>query len=349
MTADNGGIDTPNRPVRLALFGAGRIGAVHAHNVSAMPGVELRHVVDPTPAGAALAHTLATRHSDAKMALNDDALDGVLICSSTDSHAELIIAAAERGLAVFCEKPVSLDFRTVVRVTEAVEQFGIRCMLGFQRRYDPDFRTVRQRIQSGRSGQLEQLIMHTRDPAPPSIDYVRRSGGMLQDQAIHDFDQARYMCGEEIVRVFAVGNCQIEPAIGAAGDIDTLMVVMTTASGCMIQMANSRRGPLGYDQRLEAHCSHEVLFIDNGADSNVRIASAEGALTAPPKDYFITRFASAYSAEMEAFLTWLRGGPAPLATIRDGLEAQRLAEASLQSIISGLPVELTPGWQLQGE
>lgn len=133
-----------------------------------------------------------------------------------------LLAAAERGLAVFCEKPISLDWPTVAGVTDAVEASGIRCMLGFQRRYDPNFRAVRDRIASGKSGRLEQLVMHTRDPGPPPIDYVRRSGGMLRDQVIHDFDQARYMCGEEIASIYAFGNCQIGPAIGEAGDIDTL-------------------------------------------------------------------------------------------------------------------------------
>ena len=329
---------------RLAVFGAGRIGAVHAMNATAIPGVEVVHLVDPVADCDALAARIGARRSDAHDALSDD-LDGIVICSSTDSHAELLLAAAERGLAVFCEKPISLDWPTVARVTEAVEASGIRCMLGFQRRYDPNFRAVRDRIASGQSGRLEQLVMHTRDPGPPPIGYVRRSGGMLRDQAIHDFVQARYMCGEEIATVFAVGNCQIDPAIGEAGDIDTLAVTMLTESGRMVTMTNNRRSPLGYDQRLEAHCAAEVLFIDNRPQTDVRIAGPSGQLTAPPMDYFIARFEAAYRAEMEAFAAWLQGGPAPLAGIRDGYEAQRLAEAAIASIATGQPVDLRGGWQ----
>lgn len=330
--------------LRLAIFGAGRIGTVHARNAAAIDGVDVAYVVDPTADVSVLAGSIGAVQASAEAVFADREMDGILICSSTDTHAELLLAAAERGLAVFCEKPISLDFPTVEAVTAAVEASGIACMLGFQRRYDPDFRAVRDRIRSGQSGRLEQLVMHTRDPSPPPISYIRRSGGMLRDQAIHDFDQARYMTGEEIVTVHAMGNCQIDPEIGEAGDIDTLTVSMTTATGRMVLMANSRRGPLGYDQRLEAHCANEVLFIDNGTRSNVRIAKSSGALTAPPQDYFISRFEQAYRDEIIAFVAYLRGGDSPLAGIRDGFEAQKLAEAALASIRTGQPIQLTPDW-----
>ena len=344
---DESGSDE-QRPIRLAIFGAGRIGRVHARNAAAMAGVVVVHLVDPAPEAAGFAQSLGARLSETGDVFGDKTLDGVVICSSTDTHADLLSRAAEYGLAVFCEKPISLDFGTTERVTRLVKAAGIPCMLGFQRRYDPNFRSVRERIASGVSGRLEQLVMQTRDPAPPSIDYVRRSGGMLRDQAIHDFDQARYMSGEEIVSVYATGHCQIDPAIGAEGDIDSLLVSMVTASGTQIQMINSRRGPLGYDQRLEAHCAGEVLFIDNRPQSDIRIAGPKGSLSAPPQDYFITRFESAYRAEMEAFVAHLRGGPPPLAGIADGYQAQRLAEAALASIRTGRPIALDAGWTPEG-
>lgn len=330
--------------IRIAVFGAGRIGAVHARNAAALPDVEVAHLVDPGTDATALAREIGAQVGTAAGTLADAELDGIVIASPTDSHAELLLAAAERGLAVFCEKPVSLDFPTVVRVTQAVEAAGIPCMIGFQRRYDPNFRAVRERIASGVSGPLEQLLMQTRDPAPPPRAYVARSGGMLRDQAIHDFDQARYMLGEEIASVHAVGGALFDEGIAAEGDIDSLMVVMVSASGRMVQMANNRRSPLGYDQRLEAHCAREVLFVDNRPATDIRIAGPEGARTAPPMDYFISRFAEAYRAEMAAFAALIREGTPPLATIRDGLEAQRLAEAARVSIRTGRPVALTPGW-----
>jgi myo-inositol 2-dehydrogenase/D-chiro-inositol 1-dehydrogenase len=334
---------------RLAVFGAGRIGAVHAQNAAAIDGVEIVHLVDPVADCDALASRTGARRSTSTEALADGSLDGIVIASSTDTHAELLLAAAERGLAVFCEKPISRDFPTVERVAAAVEAAQIACMLGFQRRYDPNFRAVRDRIASGVSGRLEQLVMHTRDPAPPPVSYVVRSGGMLRDQAIHDFDQARYMTGEEIASVYAVGSCQIDPAIGAAGDIDSLAVTMLTASGRMVQMTNSRRGPLGYDQRLEAHCAGETLFIDNRPQTDIRIAGPSGAVSAPPMDYFIARFEAAYRAEMAAFVALLREGTPPLAGIRDGAEAQRLAEAAIVSIRTGAPVKVSADWRPEAE
>ncbi|MFV0359328.1 Gfo/Idh/MocA family oxidoreductase [Tropicimonas sp.] len=333
--------------IALAVFGTGRIGQVHARNIAALPGVRLKYVVDPVASAARdeLAAGLGAQVAAPDTVFADPDVDGVVIASPTDTHAGLLLDAVTAKMAVFCEKPVSLDFPTVAGVTTQVEASGVPVMLGFQRRYDPNFRTVRDRIAAGTSGRLEQLVMHTRDPGPPPVSYVRVSGGMLRDQAVHDFDQARYMTGEEIASLYAIGNCQIDPDIGAAGDIDSLMVTMLTASGRMVQMSNNRRGPLGYDQRLEAHCAREVLFIDNRPQNDLRIAGPEGALSAPPMDYFIARFEAAYRNEMIAFVEMIRNGTPPLAGIRDGLEAQRLAEAALVSIATGAPVALSPDWQ----
>ena len=331
----------------LAVFGTGRIGQVHARNLASLPGVRLKYLVDPfaNPARDDLAARTGASVAGANEVFADPDVAGVVIASSTDTHAGLLLDAVAAKKAIFCEKPISLDFPTVAKVAAEVEASGLPVMLGFQRRYDPNFRAVRDRIADGTAGRLEQLVMHTRDPGPPPISYVKVSGGMLRDQAIHDFDQARYMTSEEITTIYAVGNCQIDPEIGAAGDIDSLLVTMTTGSGRMVQMSNNRRGPLGYDQRLEAHCSGEVLFIDNRPKNDIRIASGAGALSAPPMDYFIARFEAAYRAEMVAFVDMIRDGTEPLAGIRDGLEAQRLAEAALVSIQTGQPVTLTPNWQ----
>lgn len=333
--------------IELAVFGTGRIGRIHAQNLATLHGVRLKYLVDPvsSPERDDLAANTGAHIVEPQAVFADADLDGVVISSSTDTHAGLLLDALAADKAIFCEKPISLDFPTVATVATQVEASGVPVMLGFQRRYDPSFRAVRDRIAAGKSGRLEQLVMHTRDPAPPPISYVEVSGGMLRDQAIHDFDQARYMTGEEIVSVYAVGNCQIDPAIGAAGDIDSLMVTMLTASGRMVQMSNNRRGPLGFDQRLEAHCADEVLLIDNRPQSDIRIARPEGALSAPPMDYFIARFEAAYRAEMAAFVEMIGAGTAPLAGIHDGLEAQRLAEAALVSIAKGHPVTISPDWQ----
>lgn len=330
----------------IAIFGTGRIGQVHARNLAAQPGVRLKYLVDPmaSPARDALAIETGAQVVAPEAVFADPAIAGVVIASATDSHADLLLAALAARKPAFCEKPISLDFATVARVAQEAETAGVPVMMGFQRRYDPNFRSLRDRIASGQAGPLEQLVMHSRDPAPPPLSYVRTSGGFVRDSAIHDCDQARYMTGEEIASVYAMGGCMVDPGIGAAGDIDTLAITLRTASGRMVQMSNSRRGPMGYDQRLEAHCARVSLFIDNGRQNDIRIATASGETKAPPQDYFIERFAAAYRAEIEDFVAMIRDGKAPLATIRDGLEAQRLAEAAIVSIATGQPVAVSQDW-----
>ncbi len=333
--------------IKLAVFGAGRIGYVHALNAASLRSVRLEYIVDPIPSAHLddLASKTGARIVEADTVFADPSIDGVIIASSTDTHAELILQSVAAGKAMFCEKPISLDFKLVTEVAEAVAKAGTPCMLGFQRRYDPNFRMVRERIQSGTSGQLEQVVMHTRDPSPPPVEYVKRSGGMFRDQAIHDFDMARYLLGEEIRTVYAVGGCLIDPEIGKAGDIDTAMITLTSKSGRFVQMNNCRRAPFGYDQRLEALCAKEVLYVENRPKDSVMIGSAQGFTSAPPMNYFIERFADAYRAEMVAFVEMLKTGAEPLAGMADGLEAQRLAEAAIVSMQTGKVVELTTGWQ----
>lgn len=331
----------------LALFGAGRIGQVHGLNAAHHRGVRLRYIVDPVAGEGrdALAQRTGASVVEADAVFADRNVAGVIIASSTDTHADLVLRAAGSGKAVFCEKPVSLDLVTVEQVALAVAEAGVPCLMGFQRRHDPDFRAVRDRIASGMAGRLEHVVMHTRDPSPPPRTYVERSGGMFRDQAVHDFDMARYLLGEEIASVFAVGACLIDPEIGAAGDIDTAMITLTSRSGRLVQMINCRRAPFGYDQRLEALCANEVLYVNNHPASAVTIADGRGFRSSPPENYFIERFADAYRAEMENFVAMIESGAAPLAGIVDGVEAQRLAEAALASMHRNQPVALTPGWR----
>ena len=333
--------------IELAVFGAGRIGCVHGRNAGRQPGARLRYIVDPvaSESRASLAAETGAEVVDAEAVFADPSIAGVIIASSTDTHADLLLRAVEARKPIFCEKPVSLDFATVLRVAAAVEASGVPCMLGFQRRYDQNFRRVRDRIASGEAGALEQIVMHTRDPSPPPIAYVERSGGMFRDQAIHDFDQARYLSGEEIATVYAVGGCMIDPAIGAAGDIDCAMITLTTASGKLVSLNNQRRAPFGYDQRLEAFCARESFFIGNSLRDAVTVGSASGFVAAPPMNNFIERFADAYRAEMQTFVAGIARGAPSLAGIRDGLEAQRLAEAAIVSMRTGLRVRLERDWR----
>ncbi|WP_339115139.1 Gfo/Idh/MocA family oxidoreductase [Thioclava sp. GXIMD2076] len=327
---------------RLACFGAGRIGQIHALNAARLPDVSLVAIADPidSPARAQLCAATGAQLRATQDIFDDPDIDGVIIASSTDSHVDLLRLAAQTGKAVFCEKPISLDFALSEQVTQAVEASGIRCMMGFQRRYDASFRALRERIASGEAGRLEQLSMWSRDPAPPPRAYVERSGGMFRDSSIHDADMVRYMMDEEIATVYAVGACLISEEIGAAGDVDSLMITMTTVSGRQAQITGCRRGPMGFDQRLEALCSHEVLSIANQPQHHMVVSTRSGALSAPPEAYFLERFAQAYRDEMVDFVAMIRDGHVPLAGIRDGFEAQRLVEAAIRSMCEGRAVDL---------
>ncbi|SLN62542.1 Inositol 2-dehydrogenase [Aquimixticola soesokkakensis] len=333
--------------LKLACFGAGRIGQVHATNAAAHPDVDLVYLVDPvdTSTRNALATQTGARIVTPQEVFDDPQIDGLIIASSTDSHADLLLKAAQAGKAVFCEKPISLDFALTRRVVAAVEAANVPCMMGFQRRYDTSFRAVQKRIASGASGPLEQLTMSSRDPSPPPRSYVETSGGMFRDSTIHDVDMARFLLNEDIATVYAVGSCLISEDIGAAGDIDSLMVTLTTPSGRMAQITACRRGPMGYDQRLEALCAAEVLAVENQPQHQMTIARPEGKTTAAPENYFIERFRQAYRDEIHAFVDLIRDGTAPLAGIRDGYEAQRLVEAALVSCQTGAPVAFGADWQ----
>lgn len=331
---------------KLACFGAGRIGQVHARNAAALPGVMLAYLSDPV-AGShrdALAAATGAQVATPDAIFTDNSVDGIIIASSTDSHADLLSRAARAGKAVFCEKPISLDFRLTETIAREVETAGIPCMMGFQRRYDKSFRQLKDRIASGASGRLEQVVMFSRDPAPPPRSYVETSGGMFRDSSIHDVDMARHLLDEQIARVYATGSCLISDEIGAAGDVDTLMITLTTQSGRMAQIVACRRGPMGYDQRLEALCANEVLSVGNQPQSTLIVTDAQGSRSAPPENYFMQRFAQAYQDEMAAFAALIRDGTRPLAGIRDGLEAQRLVEAAAFSARTGQAVEFGAAW-----
>ena len=337
--------------IEVAVFGAGRIGYVHALNAASHPRVKLKYIVDPVASAhrAELAEKTGATILEADTVFGDPDIAGVIIASSTNTHAELLLKAAEAQKAVFCEKPISLDFPTVADVTAKVEASGIPCMLGFQRRYDASFRALRERIASGASGPLEQLTMSSRDPSPPPRSYVETSGGMFRDSTIHDMDMARFLLNEEIASVYAVGACLISEEIGAAGDIDSLMVTLTTVSGRMAQITACRRGPMGYDQRLEALCAREVLAIENQPQSMLVLSTPEGRRTAAPENYFIERFRQAYRDEINAFVALIENGEAPLAGIRDGYEAQRLVEAAIVSMNTGQAVRFGTSWVPGGE
>ena len=322
--------------VAIGLLGAGRIGRVHAGAVAAAPGARLVAVADAMEDAArdlAERHGAAVRDVDAIIAADD--IDAVLVCTPTDMHAEQIEAAARAGKAVFCEKPIALDVERTRACLRVVDETGARLMIGFNRRFDPHYRAVKAAIDDGRVGEVEQVVITSRDPAPPPVDYIRRSGGMFKDMTIHDLDEARWMLGEEPEWVFATGSVLTDGAIADAGDVDTATVVLGCASGKTATILNSRRATYGYDQRLEVHGSLNLARANNPLPVEVELWGSEGALREPLHDFFMTRYKDAYAAEIAAFVRGIEDGTPPSPTGADGFAALVLAEAAGRSMHEG--------------
>ena len=328
--------------LQFAQFGAGRIGAIHAGNLAASPDAGLRYVVDVNPAAAA---ALAARHgatvTDTQTALADPAIGAVLIASSTDTHADLVMAAAYAGKAIFCEKPIDLSLARVDACLDVVRATGVQMLVGFNRRFDPSFAALRARIGAGEIGAVEQVVITSRDPGLPPLEYLEVSGGQFRDMTIHDFDMARWMLGEEPVELFAYGACLVDPAVGALGDIDSCMVLLRTASGRMAHINNSRRATYGYDQRVEVLGSKGRLMAGNLTPTTVELANADAVSADKPLHFFLERYADAYRLELAAFIDAVENNRAMPVGAADGRQALVLADAALVSLREGRSVKLS--------
>jgi myo-inositol 2-dehydrogenase/D-chiro-inositol 1-dehydrogenase len=325
--------------IQIALVGAGRIGRMHAENLSRHPSYRLRYVVDVhEPAARAVAEAAGGDVASPEQALRDGSIEAVLIASSTDTHAELIEAAAKAGKAILCEKPIDLSIERVNRCLEVVGGAGVPLMIGFNRRFDGNFRALKQAIDDGRVGAVEMVSITSRDPGPPPAAYIKVSGGLYRDMMIHDFDLARWLLGEEPVSVFAAGSCLVEPEIGRLGDVDTAVVVLETGSGRLCQISCSRRATYGYDQRLEVLGSGGMARADNVRLSTVEIADATGVHGEKPPHFFIERYAGAYRAELDHFAAVVTEGRAPSPSGEDGRRALALADAAVESVKTGRAV-----------
>jgi myo-inositol 2-dehydrogenase/D-chiro-inositol 1-dehydrogenase len=332
----------PEWKLQFALFGAGRIGQIHGRNLAGRDDACLRYVIDTdTQAAARLAAALGAEVVDTETALRDRALDAVAIATSTDTHADLVQASARAGKAIFCEKPLDLDARRAEQTLAVVRQTGVLLALGFNRRYDPSFRRLRHEVAAGRVGRVEVVSITSRDPAPPPLAYIGRSGGLFRDMMIHDLDMARWLLGEEPVTVYARGSALVDPAIAAAGDIDTAVVVLETASGRLCQITNSRRCTYGYDQRIEVFGSAGMVRAGNHTATSVEVADASGFGTERALPFFLERYAAAYRAELDEFIKAARGEPAELASGDDGQLALLLANAARESVETQAPVRVS--------
>lgn len=327
--------------VNFAVLGAGRIGQVHGRAVASVAGATLVAVTDAVDAAQqemARTHDCEVRSMDAIVTADD--IDAVIICTPTDTHADLIERFARAGKAVFCEKPVDLDVPRARRVIEVIEETGTPLMVGFQRRFDPDFLALRAEIDAGTIGEVEMVTLTSRDPGPPPMDYIARSGGIFRDMTIHDFDVARWMLGEEVEAVMAAASTLVDPEIGKAADWDSVNVILTTASGRQATITNSRRASYGYDQRIEVHGSKGSVSADNIHRARIVVAKGDGYTRPPLLDFFMTRYTEAYAAEIAAFVTALTEGTRTPTTGHDGLMALALAEAAVRSVTEGRAVRV---------
>ncbi len=327
--------------IDVCQFGAGRIGAIHAANVAQNPATRLRYVVD---IDASAARALAERHgaepSDRDTALADPAVGAVVIASSTDTHADLVVAAARAGKAIFCEKPIDLDIARVDACLDEVGRAGVTFAVGFNRRFDASFRALHDSVRAGRIGKVELVAITSRDPALPPIEYLKTSGGQFRDMMIHDFDMARWLLDEEPVSVFAAASCLVDPAVGELGDFDTAVVTLCTASGALCQISNSRRAVYGYDQRIEVFGSGGMLRARNRRPTTVELFDGESVRRDKPMYFFLERYAEAYKAELDHFVEVASGAGEVLVGGRDGRQALVLADAALESATTGRRVEV---------
>jgi len=331
------------RPRGIGVIGVGRIGRMHADLLARrVPGAAVSAVYD---AHAESARSVGTTLGVPVAASVDELLgapdvDAVAICTSTDTHADLIVAAAGAGKAIFCEKPVSLDLEAVDRAMRAVEEAGVPFQIGFNRRFDPAHASVRAAVAAGELGDPQLVRITSRDPAPPPIEYVRHSGGMFLDMTIHDFDMARYMTGSEVFEVFARGAVRVDAAIGEAGDIDTALVLLEHESGCLTSIDNSRQAVYGYDQRVEVFGSQGMAATENPLAHSGLIRTAEGT-RAPVLPYFyLERYTASYVREWEAFVAALAAGVTPPVTTVDARAPLVIGLAAGRSLREGRPVRV---------
>ena len=318
--------------IDVALLGAGRIGNIHAGNVARQPGARLKYVVDVDRAAA---ETLARKHdaqvSDADRVFADPGIAAVLIASSTDTHADLILRAASSKKSIFCEKPVDLSLERARTCAEAVRKAGVACLIGFQRRYDPTFASIKRRIDDGEIGTPEMLVVTSRDPGAPPFDYIKRSGGIFKDMLIHDFDIFRWILADEAASLYATGSCLTDPAIEGAGDIDATAVTIRTRHGRLAQINTIRRAAYGYDQRFEVIGAKGMLQAGNHRPTEAMLWSSDAIAADKPEHFFLERYRAAYAAEMAQFYEVRAGGAPPRTSIDDGVAALALADAATTS------------------
>jgi myo-inositol 2-dehydrogenase/D-chiro-inositol 1-dehydrogenase len=335
----------PGNALKIGLIGAGRIGSLHAeHLMTRIPTANLLVVAD---ANEAAARDCAARHASLRFTrdyhaiLEDPEIQAVVICSSTDTHAQIIAEAAQAGKHIFCEKPIALDLASIDRALAAVEQAGVKLQIGFNRRFDANYRRVRQAVEREEIGRPHLLNITSRDPAPPPIEYIRVSGGIFLDMMIHDFDMARFLVASEVEEVFTIAGVLIDPAIGEAGDVDTAVVMLRFSNGVIATINNSRRAVYGYDQRVELLGSAGAINIDNNYPNTAVISDGQSVRRDLPLHFFLERYTESFVREMNLFVdAVLHDRPVPVSG-QDGRAPVVMALAARRSLAEQRPIRLS--------
>lgn len=332
------------KQVKIALLGIGRIGKIHFRNISQhFPGATIVAVADPQYDEQSFkkqfGNVFFTSNAEEAIALPE--VDAVLICTPTSSHADILTQAAHSGKHIFCEKPMDLSLERSAALAHLVKQKNVKLMLGFNRRFDPDFMQARKNIMEGRIGAVQIVKITSRDPGLPPVDYLKNSGGLFMDMAIHDFDMARYMMNKKVMEVFAKGLVLIDEAVATAGDIDTALTTLTFEDGTYAVIDNSRKAVYGYDQRLEIFGDGGMIQVENNLHNRNVIYDEKGIHKALPLDFFMDRYAASYLKEMELFIDALTNDTPMPVSGEDGLEATRIAVAAKKSMQEGRPVKLS--------
>ena len=328
--------------IKFAILGMGRIGKVHADTIQANSNAELAAIHDPINNEI---NRLQQRYSCQQMSLeditNNDQIKGILICTPTDTHVDLIKRFLYTKKAVFCEKPLDLNLRKVKKLVQLVSESKSQVMLGFNRRFDPHFAKLKAHLTKKEIGVIEQITITSRDPNPPTIEYIKQSGGIFKDMAIHDLDMAVFLADEKIHSITALGSNFVSKKIEQAGDYDTATILMRTISGKQISIINSRRATYGYDQRVEVHGSKGSLKVNNPTLSEIELAKEAGTTKDRLHHFFMTRYIDAYKNQIDYFVDCIKKRSMPKPNSSDGYYALYLAENALKSAKTGRTVYLS--------
>ena len=332
--------------LKVGIIGAGRIGKVHTESITKyVPNAEVKAIADPfmNDATEEWAKKMGVKeiYKDYKEILNDKEIEAVLVCSSTDTHSQISLEALQAGKHVFCEKPVDHDLGRIKKVLDEVKVSGKKFQVGFNRRFDHNFKAIKDAVVGGKVGEPHIIRVTSRDPEAPPAEYVKVSGGIFLDMTIHDFDMVRYLSGSEVEEVFAAGAVLVDPAIGEAGDIDTAIITLKFANGALGVIDNSRRAAYGYDQRAEVFGSKGSVATANDASSTAVVSTEEGIVSEKPLYFFLERYMQSFAEEVRQFVEAIINDTEVPVNANDGLQPVLIGLAAKKSLEEGRPVKLS--------